>query len=405
MDGSFDVIVLGAGASGMTAAIKAAERKMSVLLVEKGNRQGRKIAASGNGRCNLINRGIPRYYGSPEFAAKVLECCPVSALTEFFSHYGLLLTEENEERVYPVTLRSDSVLHALKTALEMKQVLTMLDTDVVSACKQKDLFHVSFSDGRAFLGRNLVISCGGAAQPRLGGSCDGYKMLEMFGHTIVPVFPALVPLVSDRKSISGLAGRQVHCVVSVIKKGNVIHSEKGTVLFTDYGLSGICAMQCARFINPPDTILELDFLSGIFASQSLAEEEAFRRRSFFSGFSPLNLITGIVDEKIGFAIMKQAGIKMCGETAGDLTDEDLRRVIRTAYHYRICITGSKGFDYAQVTAGGADCGEFNPSTMESNLTRGLFATGEVLNVDGDCGGFNLMFAFSSGYLAGLSVHT
>lgn len=398
-----DVIVTGGGAAGIVAAVRAAERGKSVLLLEKSDRFGRKILASGNGRCNLMNRGTPRYYGDPEFASRVLSRCTQDQLTGFFRRYGLFMTEEEDGRVYPVTERSDTVLNVLKAAMETAGVRTETNACVTGAGKESGRFVLSSADGKRYECRKLVIACGGPAQPKLGGSADGYRLLESLGHTLIRPFPSLVPLKTDKRSVSGLSGIRARCRVTLFEGGKAMHSETGEMLFTDYGISGICVMQCARFAEGRGTCMEVDFLDGVFDDERQLNDELVRKRTMYPDKSPVSLLEGLLASRVAYAVLKQAGIPMRGETAGELTEEELERIARTARGYRIEITGSRGMDYAQVTAGGMDCQEFDPLTMESRIVPGLYAAGEVLNVDGDCGGFNLMFAFSSGLNAGDAV--
>lgn len=398
-----DVTVIGAGAAGLTAAVTAASRGLKVILLEKGERPGRKILASGNGRCNMMNKGFPVYYGDPVFAASVLKQCPLSKIEAFFKEYGLIMTQEPEGRVYPVTYQAISVLSVLKNAARITNVYLNTGFDVSAIYRDHNLFIIRNDRNEEIMSEKVIICCGGAAQSKLGGSMDGYRLLESLGHHIIPVFPSLVSLTTDKKSISGLSGIRIRAAVSLFEGNSLIHQEKGEILFTDYGVSGICIMQCARFTEGRNTHLKINFLEGICDSSEEMIGEIRRRQVMLSNLSPVSLFDGVLPEKISYAVMKQAGIPMKGEKAGSLTDNDIRRIAETAKGYRIFITGTRGMDYAQVTAGGADCSEFCPETMESRLTQGLFAAGEVLNVDGDCGGFNLMFAFSSGIIAGESV--
>ena len=403
MNQKYDVIIAGCGASGMAAAVRSAEKNRKVLVLEKGEREGKKILASGNGRCNLMNSSTPRYYGEPDFALRVLERNPRTEIEKFLRHYGLFLTEEEDGRIYPFSYQASSVLSVLKTALTATGVSVLFRHSVVSAVKKAQQFEIQTEKGDVFVSDRLIIACGGAAQPKLGGSADGYSLLGSMGHTIVPASPALVPLITDRRSISGLSGIRARCRVSLYHNSTCQHTEKGEILFTDYGVSGICIMQCARFAGEEHTYLLIDFLSDAFRNPTDAVCEMKRRQNRFPGMSPLILMNGILNERIAFAVMKQAGMSMREETAGDLSDKDLLHIVQTAYAYRVEITGTKGYDFAQVTAGGAACSEFNPITMESLIVQGLYAAGEVLNVDGDCGGFNLMFALSSGLTAGNAV--
>ena len=403
MNGMNDVIVIGGGAAGLIAATAAAERHKTVILLEKSDRVGRKILASGNGRCNLMNYGEERYFGDSGFAHLVLEKCSANNIAAFFNRYGLLLKEESDGRVYPVTNQAASVVSVLKNAMKINGVNVCLKSHVISVDKKEKLFHVRTEDGKQYQSDSLIIACGGAAQPKLGGCRDGYDILSGLGHTLIPVSPSLVPVNTDLKSISGLSGIRIRCGVRLLQNGRLIHTEDGEVLFTDYGISGICIMQCARFLSANNSVIELDMLKHIFSDLSDIREELRRRRIIFGSCSPLWLLNGIVPEKIAYAVLKQAGFPLRGETAADADDTAIEKIISAASSYRIMVSGSRGIEYAQVTAGGMDCAEFDPCTLESRIIPGLFAAGEVLNVDGDCGGYNLMFAFASGYLAGLTV--
>ena len=403
MDPKHDVIVIGGGAAGMVAAVNAAERRRNVLLLEKADRPGRKILASGNGRCNLMNSGDLRYFGDMQFARTVLSHCSMKELTRFFRGYGLFLTEEGEGRVYPLTNQSASVLSVLKNAMSLNGVTVQLNSRVESVSAENRLFHVHTSSGHVFEAGKIIIACGGSAQPKLGGSADGYALLRSFGHTVVPPSPSLVPLNTDARSISGLSGIRIRCTASLMHGQEMLHRETGEVLFTDYGVSGICIMQCARFISDEGSFLLLDLLHHALPDRAYAVQELCQRQIRFSSCSPVWLLNGILPEKIAYAVLKQAGLPLRGETAGEIDIQGIEEIVDSAYAYRIDVKGSRGLDYAQVTAGGASCCEFDPSTMESMIIPGLYAAGEVLDVDGDCGGFNLMFAFASGRTAGCAV--
>ena len=401
MKDNYNTLVIGGGASGMIAAATAAEHGESVLLLEKADCLGKKITASGNGRCNMMNTGVPKYFGAPEFAYEVIRNCGIEDLTVFFRRYGLIVTEETEGRVYPVTMQSISVLNALHNAMKLNHVDIHLRTMVNRISKEESGFICTTEDEKKFKAQRMIICTGGLAQKRMGGSSDGYLYLQAMGHRLEPLFPSLVPVITDSKSISGLSGIRVRCRISLMDGKEILHQEKGEVLFTKYGLSGICVMQCSRFIGRQGGLhMELDMLSSVFSNPEKAYEEMLVRRETFSLYSPVLLLEGILMPKLAYAVMKQAGIPMRGESAGSLTDDNLESIVKTAYHYRADVIGTRTFDDAQVTAGGISCDEFIPQTMESKITKGLFAAGEVLNVDGDCGGFNLMFAFASGMIAG-----
>ncbi len=402
----YDLAVAGGGASGLAAAVTAARSGERVIIMEAGPALGRKILASGNGRCNLMNSGAPRYYGDSRFSEEVLKRCGYETQIRFWHSIGLITTEESEHRVYPCTFQSSTVLEALKTALQLFGVTILLNAPV-NDCRTDPghIFHLS-AGGETVAARRVLISTGGPAGKKDGTERSGYLMLQKFGHTVFPLRPALVPLITDRKSISGLSGVRIRCGIKLIdRSGSTVHQEKGELLFTDYGVSGICAMQCGRFVDGKGCSLELDLLEKIIPDDRLLMEELRRRKAYFASMPPDALLTGLIHKKLAYAVMKQAGAAMKGEILEDLEEQFLESVLYSIRHYRIEVFETKGLEDAQVTAGGADCREFRPENMESKLVRGLYAAGEILNADGDCGGFNLMFAFGTGILAGLNGKT
>ena len=403
MPRDYDLAVIGGGASGLAAAVTAAEIGEKVFLLEAGPALGRKILASGNGRCNLMNSGKPVYYGDASFAEDVIRRCGVIELTRFWHHLGVCITEDETGRCYPVTFQAATVLNALKTGIRMAGAEVRLN----SPCKGirslgKEGFQILTPDG-SFTVRRALIATGGAACRKLGGTGSGYQLLQDMGHTMMPIRPSLTPLTADPKSISGLAGIRYRCGLTLLDKDHLpLHRESGEVLFTDYGVSGICVMQCARFVTGSDCRLELDLGRKVFRDRKSMEAEIRYRRERFRDLPPDMLLNGILPGKLSFAVMKQAGLPMRGESIGTLDDHVISRITDVFHAYQIPISGTKGLEDAQVTAGGILCDEFRSANMESRIIPGIHASGEVLNSDGDCGGFNLMFAFASGILAGLN---
>ena len=396
----WDLLIVGGGASGITAAIAAARMGDRVLILEKSSALGRKIAASGNGRCNLMNTGKPVYYGDLSFVHSVLDQFTIHDLTDFFYSAGLFLAADDSGRIYPRTLQSSSVLDALKTLLHIYRVKTVLQAFVTCIKKNNNVFSAITSAG-TFQGKRILIAAGGMAYPKLGGTDSGYKLLESFNHRIIQPSPALCPICTDSRSVSGLSGIRIRGSLSLLgSKEEVLYSNRGEILFTEYGISGICAMQCARFINSKNCKIRLDLAENLFPEKESLAENLLMRRKKFAECPAESLLNGIVMPKLSFAVLKQAGISLRGRTISDLAEQEILHIADMIHSYTLQVTGTRGFEEAQVTAGGADCSEFDPSNMESRIVKGLFASGEVLNIDGDCGGFNLMFAFISGILAG-----
>ena len=405
MDTVWDFAILGGGAAGLAAAVAASDLGDRVLLLEKNPSLGRKVAASGNGRCNIMNLKEPVYYGESSFALRILQLFPPSRLICFWNDLGLFLVEENEGRMYPCTHHSSSVIDVLKTRLRSNQVKVCLQTLVTEVFFNGCVFEIHTKGNKVFYSRRLLIASGGSAFSRLGGSSSGYHFMKSFGHQIITPFPALCPLVTDSKSVSGLAGIRARCTVSLYNHSHILlHQEKGEVLFTDFGISGICVMQCARFIEDGCTI-ELNLVRHLFPEKNQLLKILRERKNKIKDFPPDYLLHGILHPKLSYAVLKQAGIAMKEREAGSLSENELKNITDRLYAYTVYIQASKGLEEAQITAGGVSCREFNPKTMESLLVPGLHAAGELLNIDGDCGGFNLMFAFATGILAGLNGRT
>lgn len=398
----YDLIICGGGASGLVAAITAAEMGDKVLILEAGDRIGRKIAASGNGRCNLMNTNAPVYYGDTPFANSVLKEIDFKRQIFFWTSHGLSVREDESGRVYPSSDLSSSVLDIIRMHLKMNHIDIVLHERVSSLTGSlKEGFTVRSNLGQEWQAKRIIVACGGKAQPRLGGSNDGYSLLTALGHRLIDCRPALTQIITDQRSISGLKGiRQNRVEVSLWRKDRSLHREKGEILFTEYGVSGICVMQCARFAEKGDRL-------SIHFARSLGFENAEecltalqKRRILFASGKPTELLNGWLNPKLGYAVCKKAGVDVTKDSIAMMTDNDLKLIARTLEDYPLTIEGIQGYDTAQVTAGGLDCSEFDVRTMESKLVPGVHCTGETLNVDGDCGGFNLMFAFATGILAG-----
>lgn len=397
----YDLIVTGGGASGITAAVTAAECGDRVLLLEAGDRIGRKISASGNGRCNLMNRGKLRYYGDQEFAKAVLDRFGAKKQTEFWIEHGLFLKEDDKGRTYPTSDLSSSVLEILKIHLKKKNVEIHTGERVTSIRKGENGSFTVTAGQNEYEASRVIVSCGGLASRSLGGCEDGYTLMKSFGHSMTDLKPALTQITTDATGISGLKGiRQNGVTVTLTRNGQPVHRETGEILFTEYGVSGICVMQCSRFARAGDK-LELDFLPGLGLRDRDECLKALIERTVSIGFlKPEELLTGWLHSKLGYGILKKAGVFMKTPCIRKIPLDVIENVAATLCSYPLTVTGVNGFENAQVTAGGIACGEIDPVNMESLKCTGLHCTGETLNVDGDCGGFNLMFAIATGILAG-----
>ena len=395
-----ETVVIGGGAAGMAAAIVASEAGERVMLLERMDRVGKKLLATGNGRCNLMNIGDARFPGGGDFAQQVLARCGKAEQRTFWEMHGLRLREEDGGRVYPASGQATTVLDVLRLSMTAAGVEVVTETNVTGIKCKHGRWTVQTDKGGYPCDR-VIIAGGGCAQSKLGSDGSCWPILESLGHSVAKARPALTQIETDTAPIRGLSGIRVRGEVSVIKNGETLHTERGEALFADYGVSGVCVMQCARYAVPGDA-LSINLLAGLDMTPEEAAREMKHRRTAWAEMPMDQLMTGLCVPRLALAIGAAAGIMFKNRTVSSLSDREISVLVDTLQAFHLRIRGVRGFDAAQVAAGGADCSEFDPITMESRLAPGIFAAGEVLDVDGDCGGFNLMFAFGSGILAGLN---
>lgn len=394
------VIIIGGGAAGMAAAIAAASCGDSVILLERMDRVGRKLLATGNGRCNLMNTGAPRYPGGSKFAQAVLANCGVAEQERFWQHLGLRMRQEDGGRVYPVSGMASTVLDALRFAMEALHVEIVTGVQITGIFRARHGWTV-MAGAQKWKAERVIAAGGGCAQPKLGSDGSIWPMMAALGHRVTAAHPALTQIITDTAPIKGLSGIRVRTHVAVTRHGVLQHEENGELLFADYGVTGVCIMQCARFVQPYD-LLHIDLTKAMgFDTPAEFRTELLRRRESWAGREVSQLLTGLCVPKLAQALLHAAGLDR-KHTCADIPPVLLDRLTAAAADFTLTVRGVKGFDSAQVAAGGADPAEFTADTLASRMHPGLHAAGEMLDVDGDCGGFNLMFAFASGILAGLN---
>ena len=394
--------IIGAGASGMAAALTAAERGAQVLLFERQARVGRKLAATGNGRCNLTNLNAKAecYHGDdPSFAASALAEFDVRATLGWFSQMGLYTVAEDSGRVYPYSDQANSVVDVLRFALNRPEITLLSGVEVKKIRKTDTGFRVESGEDLWECDR-LIIACGGLAGSKLGGSMAGYQLLRSVGHRVSRLRPALVQLKSGWSGCNSLKGVRANCQARILRDGQLHSESRGELQFTEYGLSGPVIFEISRDACQGGgkwTCL-LDFLPKL---EEAALEQMLRRR-MDSDLTCEDLLTGILHNRLGRVLVQSCGISGYVPVR-QLEEAEIRMVSHAVKHFEVTLTEPMGMDSAQVTAGGIVTAEFDPNTMESRLVPGLFACGEVLDIDGDCGGYNLQWAWSSGRLAGRSA--
>ena len=393
--------IIGGGASGMAAALAAAEGKDNqVILMERQTRVGRKLLSTGNGRCNLTNLHAKTggYHGDePEFTRYAMESFDPEAALAWFHGLGLLTVAEPSGRVYPYSDQANSVVDVLRFALEKPNITVKLGFEAEKVKKTATGFRVD-AKGEMVECEKLIIACGGLAGTKLGGSMSGYKLLRSLGHSCTKLRPTLVQLKSGWGGCAALKGVRANCRAEILRNGITTAESTGQLQFTEYGLSGPVIFEISRDVcqGGGQWLCCLDFLPEI--SEADLRRELERRRETLLPVS--ELLTGILHNRLGRVLAQSAGLTP-NALIRDLSDWEIGQAVSAVKGLEVSLTEPMGMDSAQVTAGGIVTAEFDSHTMESRLISGLYACGEVLDIDGDCGGYNLQWAWSSGRLAGL----
>lgn len=401
------VIIIGGGAAGMAAAIAAAMCGDRVTVLERMDRVGKKLLATGNGRCNLMNTGEMRYPGGGALAQAVLERCGAAQQRRFWEYFGLRMRQEDGGRVYPISGAASTVLDTLRQAMAVLGVETVTGAAVTDLTRARHSWTVAVGE-QAYRADRVIVAGGGCAQPKLGSDGSTWPLLTNLGHTLIKPRPALTQIITDTDPIRGLSGIRVRTDVRITHGREEKYRESGELLFADYGVTGVCVMQCARYATAGDELhIDLTKAMGFAAPEEFRRE--LQRRSDLcqaqhgGALSQRDMLTGLCLPKLGVTLFRAAGIENAHEPAPKgISKQNIDRLVSAAADFHLRVKGVKGFESAQVTAGGVAAGEFDPRTLESRIVPGIHAAGEVLDVDGDCGGFNLMFAFGSGILAGLN---
>ena len=395
--------IIGGGASGMVAALSAAENpNVQVILMERQGRVGRKLMATGNGRCNLTNihaNGNSYHGQQPSFSYDALDAFGPDKTISWFQDMGLYTVTEETGRVYPYSDQANSVVDILRLNLVKSNITVQTDFEVNKIRVLDTGFSVFSSDECLFCDK-LIIACGGLAGTKLGGTMSGYKLLGKLGHKSSRLRPALVQLKSNWKMLSGLKGVRTQCHASIFHDGTLFSQSKGELQFTDFGLSGPVIFEISRDVCSVagDWYCKLDFLPDL----THKEISALIEQRKLKNLAVQDLFTGILHNRLGRILTQCAGVNL-NMPCSELTQEDIFALVCAVKEFEVTLTEPMGMDHAQVTAGGVLTEQFDSKTMESRLIPGLYACGEVLDIDGDCGGFNLQWAWSSGRLAGLSA--
>ena len=402
---NFDVVIVGGGASGLMCAIGAKQKNknISVAIIEKNDRVGKKLLSTGNGRCNLTHNNITaeNYCGSFRTQSKaVFEKYNTDKLLEIFKNLGLLTFCDNEGRYYPQCKQASAVLDVLRFACDRLNVEIFCGENIRSIRNNNSYFSVK-TDENEFISKKLVIANGSKAAPKLGGNSSSADYLKNFGHTFVPFSPALCPVKVKSEVIKSLKGiRATAKAVLFDKNGKIVKEEIGEVQFSDNSLSGICIFNLSLYTKK-EFLISLDLLP--YISDRELKSLLYNNKKLFSDLTIDNLLTGILQKRLGQAVLKESKVNDFSRKCSTFSDSEIENIIRKIKDMRFPVIENCGFEHAQCALGGMNGCEIDENTMQSKIVKNLYICGEAIDLCGECGGYNLHFAFASGLTAGESL--
>ena len=402
----YDIIIIGGGAGGLFCAseIKRRNPSLSVAILEKQKSIGKKLLATGNGRCNItnVNAKAEHYHGSlKDSAADILKTFSPQNLIDNLRDKGLLTTCDSEGRVYPLSKHSSTVLDVFSMYIASRNVDVFCESFVNDISIDDDIFTVN-TNNAAFYAKKIIISTGSKATPETGANDSIFSTLSKLGHKITDLSPSLCPVFVKSKTLFMLKGVRVNGKVSILHNGKILKSESGEIQFTEKTISGICVFNLSRIANSfKSTSLSLSLLPDL--SKEEISKLLFSKKESLSADSPCeNLLCGIFQRKLSSALLKEVNIKK-DAAIKEISAKDIEKLTALINDWRFEIIPSSDFTRAQVVAGGIAASEIDHITFESKRVKNLYIIGEALDVDGDCGGLNLHFAFGSAYCAAQDI--
>ena len=397
-----EIAVIGGGASGLMAAITAKKSGKEVIILERKDRILKKVLITGNGRCNItnVNANISNYFGKNISSVEnILNRFTPQDTMDFFNELGIICNEENRGKVYPLSGQASSVVDALR--FEAERLGIKIETEFYVRKIEKDgfKFRIYSEDRKKIEAGRVILAAGGQSYPELGSNGSGFELAKELGHSVTRLSPSIVQLKTEKHQVKGLQGIKTDVAVTAYGDNKKICTYNGELLFTDYGISGNVVFNIS-FVMPlyKNVEFEIDFMEK-FDYNELYEILKERKR-ILSHLTMENYFNGMINKKLGQFLSKVSGIEKLSKPVKDLNDSDIRKLCTVLKKYRVKILETTGFKNAQVTAGGVLLDEVNIETLESKIVKGLYFSGEVLDVYGECGGFNLQRAWASGYIAG-----
>lgn len=400
------IIIIGGGAAGMLAAIIARRQGARVTILERNPRVGKKILATGNGRCNYtnVNADINCYHGhNREFAHSPLAQFTVEETIDFFEELGIAHKVEELGKVFPMSDQASSVLDVLRYELEKLNVTIVCDAPVKTINFSKKNFVLELKNGIIYQAHKVIIATGGKAMPASGSDGSGYDLALQLGHSLTPIFPGLVQLKLEGSFFKQIQGVKFVGTAEILHKNQSLAQDRGDILFANYGVSGPPILQISRqasqlITDGKEPTLKIAIIDTMTKEElsSLLEIRFAQRPEKTLDFS----LVGLINKRLIPVMLKEADLGNLKRPVASLNHKEKERIAHILTDWRFPVRGTRSWPSAQVTCGGINTDEVNPSTMESKLVPGLYFAGEILDIDGLCGGFNLQWAWSSGYVAG-----
>ena len=401
------VLIIGGGASGLIAGIIAAKNNSKVTIIDRMPKVGKKILATGNGRCNYTNKNITtsRYFSeSNNIVESIFNEFSYENTIEFFNKLGIHVLEKEDGKLYPRSEQASSVLNALIYEAEKHNINLVCNEEVINITKAKN-FKIETKDN-VYYSNKLVIATGGKSCPDLGSNGSGYNLAKILGHSVIEPFPSLVQLKTDFKYLKQVKGTKVNGNIKLFDNNySLVREEYGEILFTDYGVSGPPVLQISRnasknILNNIKAYIEVD-LAYEFSEQEL-DKELLNRANNNPNKTTSEFLIGFINGRMITPVLNYSNIDINKKVA-NLSKGERNTLASNIKKIKMEVTGTHQWNQSQVTAGGVNTNEVSDKTLESKLVKDLYLCGEVLDIDGDCGGFNLQWAWSSGAVVGKAI--
>lgn len=407
MNNNFDCVIIGGGAAGLATAVSLAKQNgnIKIAVLEALDRVGKKLSLTGNGQCNITNLNLnPNCFHSEngKFSCAALKKFGFSSVKEFFESIGITIVSKEDGRSYPRSYQASSVVDALRFSAAEYGVNIFVSTKAENVTKKDGAFCIDTNNG-TFFAKKIVFATGLlSGGEKMGGFNNGIKILEKMGHKAVKLTPSIAQLKAQNSVLKSLKGIKTESTALLKINGKTVQKERGEILFTEYGLSGPAILklsrECAR-TNEECTVL-IDLFEELSENELL--ELLQKRKENLCHREKETFLFGLLQNRLARAVMVYANLDLKGEVS-DFTNNELKKLANSLKNFAFKITGNTGFIHSQATAGGINTLEIDEKTMESKKLKGLFVVGELLDVDGDCGGYNLQWAWSSAFCAAESI--